>query len=281
MKCLPAAFVFLLLTAASGASAQSSRDDRARALFEAGRAAIDEGDYAGAHRYFSEAYDVSKRPQLLFNIANSAERLRRDDEALQLYRRFLEEVPDAANRAYVEGRIRALEAVQPKPAGTAEPAEATSEGNAATGEAKEAEQTGQGAPGEAMAEAEPVAAPSPANDTEMGAADATTGGSDITGWIIAGAGAAVAVAGVVVLVVGLGKRGSVDDAPVGSDWQNYAGDHDLANTLIPVGSVMLGVGLAAGAVGVVMALGDGQGRDQRSDLALRLGPSELTLMGSF
>src|SRR5688572_24596338 len=93
--------------------------ERARALFQAGVAAIEEGDYEGAYRYFRESFELSGRPQLLFNLGNAAERLRRDDEAIDWYRRYLDAMPDADNRAYVEGRLRALEQAQ----GSGEPDE--------------------------------------------------------------------------------------------------------------------------------------------------------------
>lgn len=104
---------FALGSVAPGtAAAQADSEDRARALFEAGRVAVQEGDYEAAYRYFTDAYTSSQRPVLLFNIASAAERIERQDEAVARYREYLAQVPDAENRAYVEGRIRALESRQ-------------------------------------------------------------------------------------------------------------------------------------------------------------------------
>lgn len=83
-------------------------DAEARALFEAGRAAYSDGRFEDALGHFRRAHELSDRPRLLFNIANTAERLRRDEQALDAYERYLEQVPDAENRAFVEERITAL-----------------------------------------------------------------------------------------------------------------------------------------------------------------------------
>ncbi|MCA9536225.1 MAG: hypothetical protein KC593_21215 [Myxococcales bacterium] len=99
----------LAMAVAQPASAQtSSRDAEARLMFEAGVRAYEAGDYEAALRRYQEAYDLSQRPALLFNIGTAHERLRNDREAADAYRRYLEAVPDAANREFVEGRIELL-----------------------------------------------------------------------------------------------------------------------------------------------------------------------------
>src|SRR5204863_122677 len=42
---------------------------------------------------------------LLFDIGSAAERLRRDDEAMRAYQQYLDTLPNAPNREYVESRI--------------------------------------------------------------------------------------------------------------------------------------------------------------------------------
>ncbi|MFW5876973.1 MAG: tetratricopeptide repeat protein [Myxococcota bacterium] len=84
-------------------------DEEARALFMAGRVAYDERRYEDALEYFQRSYELSGRPELLFNVGQTLDRLRRDREAVKALRRYLEEVPDASNRQQVEARIRALE----------------------------------------------------------------------------------------------------------------------------------------------------------------------------
>jgi len=79
-------------------------------LFESARTAFDDGDYETALERFRQAYAASPRPALLFNIATSADRLRRDDEALTAFEQYLAAEPDVENRTQIEARIRSLRA---------------------------------------------------------------------------------------------------------------------------------------------------------------------------
>ncbi len=83
-------------------------DEEARGLFEAGRSAYTAGRFEDALEHFQRAFELSDRPMLLFNIAQTLDRLRRDEEALSTFERFLELVPDAENHAQVESRMRIL-----------------------------------------------------------------------------------------------------------------------------------------------------------------------------
>lgn len=84
-------------------------DEVARGLFQAGRAAYENGKYEDALQFFEQAHTRSGRPQLLFNIGQAAERLRQDEKALEVFRAYLSQVPDAPNRVEVETRIKQLE----------------------------------------------------------------------------------------------------------------------------------------------------------------------------
>jgi tetratricopeptide (TPR) repeat protein len=224
----------------------SGSQERARGLFMAGRAAIEEGDYEGAYRYFLESYELSQRPELLFNIANAAERLRRDDEAVRYYRQYLEESPDADNRAYVNGRIRALEASLPD------------EEDAGEEESDTAEE----------AAAPPAPRPSSGGD-----------GGATMGWAIFGVGAGVAIVGAILVGVSAGERSAVDNAPDGSPWTAYEGSHELANALAPAGGVLLGVGVVAAVAGIVIAVTASPSRTEQ--VSLRVSPTSVALAGRF
>jgi tetratricopeptide (TPR) repeat protein len=94
-----------------GALAQRRGDPRerqARALFEQGEAAYEEGRYEEAVAAFEQAYGLSARPLLLYNIANAQERLGLLTEALQNLRYYLEDAPDD-ERPVIERRLRGLE----------------------------------------------------------------------------------------------------------------------------------------------------------------------------
>lgn len=91
---------------ASNPSAAPSDDERvARELFEQGREAYTEGRFEDARELFERSYERSGRPELLYNIAQAAERTRDDEHALETYRAFLEALPDAPERDFVEARI--------------------------------------------------------------------------------------------------------------------------------------------------------------------------------
>mgnify|MGYP002381417454 CR=1 FL=1 len=111
------AFAVALVGMSSVARAQqpppvvvSPENDRAaRDHFNLGRASFSQGDFATAAREFSQAYELSRRPQLLYNIGTSYERLHNWEEANLALTRYLELVPDASDRAEVQARINVIQ----------------------------------------------------------------------------------------------------------------------------------------------------------------------------
>jgi len=97
---------------ASSVHADGTRDAEAKALFQAGREAFDGGRYDAALSRWQEAYDLSGRPTLFYNLGLAHDRLRHDDKALWAFRAYLSQVPESDNRMEVEGRIHALEAAK-------------------------------------------------------------------------------------------------------------------------------------------------------------------------
>ena len=111
------AFVLLIVFAGlagipADAAAQDADDDRAHTLFVRGREAFAQAHYEQALQLFQRAYEASARPELLYNIGQTADRLRLDDVALDAFHRYLGAAPDADHRAEVEARIAALERVR-------------------------------------------------------------------------------------------------------------------------------------------------------------------------
>jgi hypothetical protein len=102
----------LTLTGTASARADEKSDAEAKALFQAGREAFDGGRYEVALARWQDAYDLSGRTALLYNIGLAHDRLRHDGEALSAFKTYLAQIPQADNRDEVEGRIRALEAAQ-------------------------------------------------------------------------------------------------------------------------------------------------------------------------
>ena len=129
MRILLIAGAALFVAMSSPVSAQDSRDEEARANFEAGRAAMSDGRYEDAYEYFARAHELSARPELLFNMGSVAERLRRDEMAIEHYEAYLAEVPDAANAPEVRSRIEIMREAMASPvADPGEPAEDVEEG---------------------------------------------------------------------------------------------------------------------------------------------------------
>lgn len=103
---LPVLLCVALLAFAPTASADV--DQEARAIFDAGAIAYEAGRYENALANFEHAYELSHRPELLYNIGLTAEHLRRDDRAVAAYEQYLAELPNGANRAAVESRLAVL-----------------------------------------------------------------------------------------------------------------------------------------------------------------------------
>lgn len=99
----------LWVPARAAAQDDMALDEEARALFDSATLAFQSGRHEVALERFREALELSGRPTLYYNIAIAADRLRRNEEALDAFRMYLAGVPGADNRADVEARIRVLE----------------------------------------------------------------------------------------------------------------------------------------------------------------------------
>ncbi|HEX4462651.1 MAG TPA: hypothetical protein VIA18_31960 [Polyangia bacterium] len=96
------------------APAAAASDDatmaQAKQHFEAGRAAYNNGDYAGSIREFKQAEGLRPSPVLDYNIGLANEKLGKRRVAVKYYRHYLELQPNAPNKDEVQGRITSLEA---------------------------------------------------------------------------------------------------------------------------------------------------------------------------
>lgn len=101
----------ILAQDATGAAAIAVRDPdaEARDVFQRGREAYARGEYDAALAAFRDAYSLSGRAELQFNIGQTADRLRLDREARTAFRAYLDALPDATNRVEVEARLRVLD----------------------------------------------------------------------------------------------------------------------------------------------------------------------------
>src|SRR4051794_7307165 len=111
--------LFLLTAPAQAATAEeeaataqeeaaTAQEEAARVHFLSGQAYYDQANYDDALREFSEAYRISQKPGLLYNLAVCYERLGHVEAAIAALQSYLDATPDAADRVAVEGRIRNL-----------------------------------------------------------------------------------------------------------------------------------------------------------------------------
>jgi|GEM_PF-3002709 len=119
MKIARALVVLMLLfgTASAQRSAQPLADDieAAKAHFAAGSAYYEQANYQDALKEFNEALRLSKRNDLLYNIALCLERLNQLDGAISALQRYLREKPNAPDRNLIQTRIKALELRKTEP----------------------------------------------------------------------------------------------------------------------------------------------------------------------
>jgi len=91
---------------ANDAATMEGAQERARLHFQAGASYYEAGSYEDALREFRHAYEMSGRPQLLYNLSLCYQNLGRLEEAIAHLRRFLDEVEEVPNRANLEIRIQ-------------------------------------------------------------------------------------------------------------------------------------------------------------------------------
>jgi tetratricopeptide (TPR) repeat protein len=90
-------------------AADEEKDRKAKDLYEQGNTHYDLAEYDQAIDLFKQAYALSHRPTLLYNIAQ-AYRLKNDcEQALQVYKNYLRVDPSSPFRAKVESRIAEME----------------------------------------------------------------------------------------------------------------------------------------------------------------------------
>ncbi|MBT8468290.1 MAG: hypothetical protein KJN97_06035 [Deltaproteobacteria bacterium] len=98
-----------MLCAAPAVAQETPDDAAAREYFERGRAAFEQADYEGALVFFRHAYRLSGRPALQYNIGVAADRLQREQEALEAFQHYLDETESPTREGEVRGRIEALQ----------------------------------------------------------------------------------------------------------------------------------------------------------------------------
>lgn len=229
----------------------SSRDEEARAIYEAGVVAYNAGRFSEALRHFRGSYELSQRPALLYNIATAAERSRKDALALESYEAYLDAIPDTPLRERIETRISDLRS---------ELERAESDAPSAT-------------------EAQPVDVPVPSRT----ASDPPPTRSRVAPLVLLSAGAAIAAMGAVTLGMGLADKSKVESPSEGSrDWSSDgARPYQRGPKLLRTGFIALPLGLVAAAIGTVWVLKVRSSGTDPERFAIGVGPGSLSLRGRF
>lgn len=228
---------------------EASPDDveGAKGAHKAASQFFERGDYDRAIQYWNDAYgfDCSK-PALLLNIANAYEKKGDKRATISILETYLERAPDSADAATIQAKIDNLRAnLEPLP-----PPVPTGEGTAAP-----------------TATTEP---PPPATlERPFG----------FVPWVVAGAGVAMAVPGVILFIVGQGK---ISDAEaVCPDPSNCSGPGSAeaielgndGNDLSLVGSILGWGGLGVAAAGLIWQFAFNAPQPVEQAAGLRILPS--------
>lgn len=256
------AFALTALTASPCAQAQSTHeatDAEARGLFLAGQAAYATSRYDDALRYFRQAYELSRRPQLLYNIAVAADRLRRDEEALAAFEQFVRDTPeDTPQRRDAEARIPVLrEAI------------ARARAQSETPEPPAEPVTDDTADDSTVQRELPVLPSAPERHRS------------VAPWVLTGVGAALTVGGVITYTLGRRDAARVTDASDGASWASVDEAARRARPEMTIGLVLLGVGVASAAGGITWAIAGNEGDEQAASAELRVVPNGLVVTGAF
>ena len=218
-----------------------SHDDEARGLCRAGRAAFDGGRYEEAMGHFERAYELSRRPGLLYNIGHTAQLMGTRDRAIEAFEQYLVLNPEGDRRETVEARLSVLRR-EPDPA---------PDGQTDVVEPPRPDVATEQAP-------DPVEAPSRAGPIAL----------------VAG-GAALAIGGAVSLGLAASSASTVTNAPQDTPWSDVEGDHDAAVRRRGIGIALASVGVALAVAGSIWWSKVG------SHTEVAVGPAGVRVRGSF
>ncbi|HJL18229.1 MAG TPA: tetratricopeptide repeat protein [Sandaracinaceae bacterium LLY-WYZ-13_1] len=244
----------LLGLAAAPASAQED-EQSARHHFRLGEAHYESGAFEEAAHEFEEAYRLSERPALLYNIFVAYRDAGMLEPAVDALRRYVELAPDAPNAEMARSRLRAMERTLARQSASggddAGDSEATTDGPGDEPDDLDAD----GDPG---AEAgDPLEATGDEPTAPRGSEGGASGGGGLSpvGFIVGGAGAALMIGGAITGGLALSEQSALEaDCPNRRCPSGYdvEGRTSTGEALSITTDVLLGVGGAALATGVVL-----------------------------
>jgi tetratricopeptide (TPR) repeat protein len=259
---------------AAAATTDDEKDRRAKDLYEQGNTHYDLAEYDQAIDLFKQAYALSHRPTLLYNIAQ-AYRLKGDcEQALQVYRNYLRVDPGSQFRAKVESRIAEMETCVKDPTRKPVGKEAIQEGGG--GSATE----GKGAKGTVGHDVVGGGGGGAAGPSGAGSESARGGTKKLFGLVAAGVGVAAIGTGVYFSLQAKDKSDQVAEAcPAASpcDWnpmlESLQSDGQSAQTTATVLYVVGGAAIAGGVVLYILGANEASAAPQVAFVPRRGGGS--------
>lgn len=248
-------------------------DAKAKELYELGNQRYEEGRYREAIEAFEEAYRLSERPALLYNLANANERMGNLKAAIRHLEDYLPH-SDAAERGTIERRLTSLRS---RTAETSDES-ATSPGAAVP------------APVPTPSDDPSSPPPPPVSTTTSADSPSTGNGLPITGFVLLGVGLAGVVTGSILGAMTLSARSDAEDGCAGElCTADGRAAIDREENLALGTDIALGLGGAAAITGAVLLIVWGVGDDDPAggDRAWFISPSPtvggaaVTVGGTF
>ncbi|HEX2678663.1 MAG TPA: tetratricopeptide repeat protein [Polyangiales bacterium] len=184
--------------AGAGPAISPEDEEKARAHFRLGRAHYDNGNFAQAAAEFEEAYRISQRSQLLYNIYLAYRDANDTRHAAESLRKYLELQKEVENRGQLEARLAALE--RSLADGTAPQPAAQPQGPQPQAPPAEAQP--------AQPAAQPEATPAPVAATET--APPPEKATNIVPWVLMGTGGAMIITSLVTGSIASSKQSDLD-----------------------------------------------------------------------
>ena len=251
---LPVCALVAALACAAPALAQPASDEEARVHFRLGQAYYDSGRFEDAAREFQQAYDLSQRPQLLYNVFLAWRDAAQLGPAIQALEAYLRQVPDVRERDALTARLESMRRLHQQQ----EAARAASQARQGGTQTQTQTQTQTTPEPEVTPEPEPEVTPEPEPEVtpepEPPSVARDEGGGSIVPYAVIGAGGALVLAGALTGILALSAESDLEsmcpmDVCAGTDWMDT---RDSGQTLATVTDILLITGVLTAGAGVAL-----------------------------
>jgi tetratricopeptide (TPR) repeat protein len=253
MRCSRLLIIGALILFPTLARAQQQTDDElAKQYYKLGEELYTRADYEGALKQFQQAYKLSNKPALLYNMARCNESLGQHEKAIELLREYLKSNPD--NASMIEARIANLQRLVDK------------------------KQTQQPPPTSTTVTPPPVT-PEPTRPTPRASHPLRW-----PGWIAVGVGGALLISGIALGAVAKSKASDLEKA--NNAHQEYSSVKGMEDTQRTYRNAAIGTLVAGGVIavtGAVLVILDSRSapRERRVQITPTIGPQTAGVVGEL